>query len=162
MKFNYIITSGLAIILFSLVVIKSCNSQSQHFLNGSVRKGSVEARFDAQADCLFCKIVAGTEQAKIIAENTDVLVFETIRPHYPSHWLIIPKKHIPHLKSAQSADTMVLGKLLAAAGALANQLEQPQAFNLAINEGAQAGQTIFHVHVHLYSDSKLITNSPKI
>ena len=94
-------------------------------------------------DCVFCRIAAHLEPAKIIAENDDVIVFESIYPRYPSHWLIIPKKHIKDLKSAQPEDTLLLGKLLAVAGALGRQLESPGAFNIQINEGAQAGKRYF-------------------
>ena len=113
-------------------------------------------------NCLFCNIIKGTEPAKIVAENDDILVFESIRPRHPSHWLIIPKKHIPNLKSAQPEDRPFLGKMLSAAGALGKQLQEPKAFNLQINEGSQAGQTVFHIHVHFYSDSALATPAPTI
>lgn len=112
-------------------------------------------------DCTFCNINARTEHATIIAENKDVLVFESIRPRYPSHWLIVPKKHVENVKSA-ATDNVLLGKLFAAAGALGKQLDGTQSFNLHVNEGSDAGQTVFHLHVHFYSHNKLKVKNPQI
>ena len=150
MKLRYIISiTFLTLAASGFLIINNCNSATQ-------------SDSYAQAHCVFCKIVAGQEPAKVIAENEDVLVFQSIAPRYPSHWLIIPKKHIKDLKSAQPDDTLVLGKLLKAAGDLGKQLQEPKAFNIQINEGAQAGQTVFHLHLHFHSQSKLATNNPKI
>lgn len=154
MKIRYLI-SILTVVLVSLITIKSCNSSNDRVSIASHPQVAIH-------DCIFCKIIAGTEPAKVIAQNDDVIVFESIRPRYPSHWLIIPKKHIHDLKSTTSADIEILGKLLKAAGDLGKQLQDPQAFNIAINEGAQAGQTVFHLHLHFYSQSKLATSTPKI
>ena len=154
MKLRYLI-GILCIAVLSLITIKSCNSSNDRVSIPSHSQITVQ-------NCLFCKIVAGIEPSKIIAQNDDVIVFESIRPRYPSHWLIIPKKHIQDLKSATSADIELLGKLLKAAGDLGDQLQEPKAFNIAINEGASAGQTVFHLHLHFYSHSKLATNSPQI
>ncbi len=113
------------------------------------------------ADCTFCKINDRKAPATIIAENNDILVFETIRPRYPSHWLIVPKKHIENVKSAVT-DISLLGKLLAAAGSLGKQLDGTQSFNVQINEESDAGQTIFHLHLHFYSINKLKVSNPQI
>lgn len=153
MKLKYSIPA-LLILVVSLVTIKNCRSSNDSVV---FKKNIVTTN-----DCLFCKIATYLEPAKVIAENDDVIVFESIHPRYPSHWLIIPKKHIKDLKSTQPEDTLLLGKLLAAAGSLGRQLESPGAFNIQINEGAQAGQTVFHLHLHFYSQSKLTTHSPKI
>jgi len=144
----------LLILIVSLVTIKNCRSSNDSVV--------FKKNIATTSDCVFCKIATHLEPAKVIAGNDDVIVFESIHPRYPSHWLIIPKKHITDLKSAQPEDTLLLGKLLAAAGALGRQLESPGAFNIQINEGAQAGQTVFHLHLHFYSQSKLTTQSPKI
>jgi histidine triad (HIT) family protein len=153
MKLRYLI-GFLCVALISLVTIKSCRSSNDTVV--------FNKNITTTSDCLFCKIAAHLEPAKVIAENDDVIVFESIHPRYPSHWLIIPKKHIKDLKSAQPEDTLLLGKLLATAGALGRQLESPGAFNIQINEGSQAGQTVFHLHLHFYSQYTLTTNSPKI
>lgn len=154
MKIRYLI-GCLSIVLISLTTIKSYNSSNDQVAITSHPQVAAQ-------DCLFCKIIAGTESAKIIAQNDDVIVFESIRPRHPSHWLIIPKKHIQDLKSATLVDVEMLGKLLKAAGDLGNQLQEPQAFNIAINEGSSAGQMVFHLHLHFYSHSKLATAAPKI
>lgn len=114
----------------------------------------------AEANCLFCQIVNHQAPAKIIAENKDVMVFESIRPMYPSHWIIIPKKHEDDMKSM--TDEGLMGKIFMAASDLAKQLGGAQAFNLQVNNGTSAGQTVFHFHVHFKSQDKLITASPKI
>jgi histidine triad (HIT) family protein len=154
MKLRYLI-GIVCIAVLSLVTIKSCNSSNDRVSISSRPQVAIQ-------DCLFCKIVAGIEPSKIIAQNDDVIVFESIRPRYPSHWLMIPKKHIQDLKSITKTDIQILGKLLKAAGDLGNQLQDPKAFNIQINEGATAGQTVFHLHLHFYSESKLATNSPQI
>lgn len=103
--------------------------------------------------CLFCKIINRTEPSKIIAENDDIIVIESIRPRYASHWLIIPKKHIENIKGAQPEDQALLGKLMMAAQKLSKQLKAPGDFQFNINNGAHAGQTVFHMHVHFLSAS---------
>jgi histidine triad (HIT) family protein len=151
------------VILLSIIV-PSClmrSASAQSFLDGSQRVPRFNETF-LKHDCVFCNIIRGTEPAKIIAENNDVLVFESIHPRHASHWLIIPKKHIKDLKSVTDADVLMVGKLLQAAGTLANQLQKPQACNIALNEGKEAGQTVFHMHIHFYSDSSLLTKKPTL
>jgi histidine triad (HIT) family protein len=89
----------------------------------------------------------------VIAENDDIIVIESIRPRYASHWLIIPKKHIENIKAAQPEDQVLLGKLMLAAQKLSKQLQAPGDFQFNINNGAHAGQTVFHMHVHFLSAS---------
>ena len=112
--------------------------------------------------CTFCDIRDGKLPAKIIAQNTEVMVIESIRPMQPSHWLIIPKTHIPDLQSATDAQEIILGRILMAASKLSKQLERPGHFNLIINNGANAGQTIFHLHAHFYSQNTLAVINPQI
>lgn len=114
----------------------------------------------AEAGCIFCDIVNHTSPAQIVAENDDVLVFESINKRYPSHWLIIPKKHVPDIKSMTDEDLM--GKVFMAASDLGKQLDGAQAFNLQVNNGKSAGQTVFHFHVHFTSQNKLKTAKPII
>lgn len=154
MKLRYLI-GIVCIAVLSLITIRSCNSSNDRVSIPSHPQITVR-------NCIFCKIVAGIEPSKIIAQNDDVIVFESIRPRYPSHWLIIPKKHIQDLKSATKTDIQILGTLLKAAGDLGDQLQESKAFNVQINEGAQAGQTVFHLHLHFYSHSKLANNSSQI
>jgi histidine triad (HIT) family protein len=116
----------------------------------------------AEAQCIFCDIVNRQAPAKIIAENDDVLVFESIRPIHPTHCLIVPKKHLPDLKSARASDIELIGKVFMAASDLGKQLDGAQAFNLQINNGAGAGQTVFHFHVHFTSPNTLTTPAPRI
>lgn len=115
----------------------------------------------AEANCIFCKIVNHQAPAKIVAENNDVMAFETITPMYETHLIIVPKDHVRDLKSAQPAHTNLIGKLFMAASNLGKQLDGAQAFNVQVNNGAEAGQTIFHLHLHFKSQNKLV-GSPKI
>ncbi len=116
----------------------------------------------AEAQCIFCDIVNRQAPARIIAENDDVLIFESIQPVHPTHCLIVSKKHLPDLKSAQASDIELIGKVFMAASDLGKQLDGAQAFNVQVNNGAQAGQTVFHLHVHFTSPNKLKTSTPRI
>ena len=114
----------------------------------------------AEAKCVFCDIVNHNAPASIVAENNDVLVFKSIHQRYPSHWLIIPKPHVLDIKSMTNEQLM--GKVFMAASDLGKQLDGDQSFNLQVNNGASAGQTVFHFHVHFTSQNKLRTSNPKI
>jgi histidine triad (HIT) family protein len=100
--------------------------------------------------CLFCNIVARTVPAKIVFENDHVLAFEDIRPVAPKHALVIPKKHIPGVHDATAADAAILGEILLAGRDLAEKLGLGQGgYRLVINQGPDAGQSVFHVHCHV-------------
>lgn len=98
---------------------------------------------------LFSKIIAREIPADIVYEDHLCLAFRDINPQAPTHVLVIPKKEIPRLADAQEEDQALLGHLLLAAGKIARQLGVEDAFRLAVNNGAQAGQSVFHLHLHL-------------
>ena len=98
---------------------------------------------------LFAKIIAREIPADIVYEDDLCLAFRDINPQAPTHVLVIPKKEIPRLADAQEEDQALLGHLLLAAGKIARQLGVEDAFRLAVNNGAQAGQSVFHLHLHL-------------
>ena len=100
--------------------------------------------------CLFCNIVAKTTQAQVVFENEHALAFRDIRPVAPTHVLVIPKKHIGGVHDATAEDAAVLGQVLLAAREVAEKLGLASGgYRLVINQGADAGQTVFHVHCHV-------------
>lgn len=101
-------------------------------------------------NCIFCKIVAGQIPAKKIYEDEDVIAFHDIHPIANVHFLIVPKRHIESLLTAQEADQVLLGKLLAKAPALAREQGLGEGFRTMINTGAQGGQSVFHLHLHVF------------
>ena len=98
---------------------------------------------------LFGKIVRREIPADIVYEDDLCLAFRDINPQAPTHVLLIPKKEIDRLSSASAGDQALLGHLMLAAGKVAKQLGVADAFRLVINNGAQAGQTVFHLHLHI-------------
>jgi histidine triad (HIT) family protein len=100
--------------------------------------------------CLFCNIIERKVPSKIVLENDHALSFEDIRPVAPKHALVIPKKHIVGIHEAAPEDTALLGELLALARATAEKLGLDQGgYRLVINQGPDAGQSVFHLHVHV-------------
>jgi histidine triad (HIT) family protein len=100
-------------------------------------------------DTLFQKIIDKEIPAEVIYEDELSLAFKDINPVAPNHVLIIPKKHIPKISDAGSEDKDLLGHLLYVAGEVARELGVEDAFRLVINNGADAQQTVFHLHIHL-------------
>ena len=83
------------------------------------------------------------------------LAFRDINPQAPTHLLLIPKKEIDSLSSADGADQALLGHLMLAAAKVARQLGVGDAFRLVVNNGAEAGQSVFHLHLHILAGRKL-------
>ena len=100
-------------------------------------------------DCLFCKIASGTIPVTRLFENEQVLAFPDIHPQAPVHILIIPKQHFGSLAHTTGVDASVLGHLLAAAGEVAQQQNLAKGYRVVINTGADGGQTVEHLHLHL-------------
>lgn len=98
---------------------------------------------------LFGKIIRREIPADIVYEDDLCLAFRDINPQAPTHVLLIPKKEIDKLSSARGEDQALLGHLLLAAGKVAKQLGVDDAFRLVVNNGAQAGQSVFHLHLHI-------------
>lgn len=99
-------------------------------------------------DCIFCKIIKGEIPAKKIYEDDDLLAFWDIAPQAPKHFLVIPKKHLGGPAEAGADDEQLLGKLIRKGGELAAANGASQ-FRLVMNNGAEAGQTVFHLHMHV-------------
>jgi histidine triad (HIT) family protein len=98
---------------------------------------------------IFGKIIRREIAADIVYEDDQCLAFRDINPQAPVHVLIIPKREIPRLVDAVTGDGALLGHLLWAAGEIARKLDVSEAFRLVVNNGAEAGQSVFHLHLHL-------------
>ena len=99
-------------------------------------------------DCLFCKIVRGEIPADKLHEDDEILVFRDIAPQAPVHFLVIPKKHITGPSDVQAEDETLIGRMMRV-GAQVAAKEGIDHFRVVFNNGAQAGQTVFHIHMHI-------------
>lgn len=110
----------------------------------------------SRTDCLFCKIADGIIPATIVFENEEFVVFRDINPAAPSHLLLIPRAHYANAAEMASAVPELAGRMLAQAGKLAvAENIADQGYRLVFNTGEQAGQTVFHVHLHLLGGRSL-------
>src|SRR5580693_6210794 len=100
-------------------------------------------------DCLFCKIAAKKIPSKIVYEDAEVFAFEDIGPQAPTHILICPRKHFGSLNEASPQDQAVLGKLQLVAAEHARKLNLLEGYRTVVNTGRGAGQSVFHLHLHL-------------
>lgn len=98
---------------------------------------------------IFSKIITREIPAKIVYEDDLCLAFHDVNPQAPIHVLLIPKKEIPRLVDATAEDAALLGHLMLTANKIAQQLGVGDAFRLAVNNGADAGQSVFHLHLHI-------------
>ena len=98
---------------------------------------------------IFTKIIKREIPADIVYEDDLCLAFRDVNPQAPTHVLLIPKKEIPRLVDAMPEDQALLGHLMITANKIAQQLGVGDAFRLAVNNGADAGQSVFHLHLHL-------------
>jgi histidine triad (HIT) family protein len=103
----------------------------------------------APAACIFCKIIAKQIPARIAYEDATCVAFHDINPQAPVHVLIIPRKHFVSAGEAAEADEPVLGHLHRVAAQLAAQLGLAEGHRVVMNTGPAAGQSVFHVHLHL-------------
>lgn len=101
------------------------------------------------AESIFSRIIAGEIPSTRIYEDEQCIVIRDIHPQAPTHVLVIPRKPIEKLSDAQPEDEALLGHLLLVAARVARQLGVGDAFRLVINNGRGAGQTVFHLHMHI-------------
>ena len=101
------------------------------------------------SDTIFGKIIAGDIPAELLYEDEHCIAINDIAPQAPVHVLVIPRQGIARLVDAQPQDQALLGHLLLAAGKVAEQLGVQDAFRLINNNGEGAGQTGFHLHLHI-------------
>ena len=104
---------------------------------------------------LFGKIIRREIPADIVYEDELCLAIRDVNPQAPTHVLLIPKKEIDMLANATTEDQALLGHLMLAAGKIARQLGVGEAFRLVVNNGAAAGQSVFHLHLHILGGRKL-------
>lgn len=100
--------------------------------------------------CLFCRIVRKEIPASVIYEDDELVVFNDINPQAPLHALVIPKRHIGTLNDLGAADDALVGSMVRRAAAIAGEKGYADGgFRTVFNTNAQAGQTVFHIHLHL-------------
>jgi len=100
-------------------------------------------------ECLFCKMVAGKIPAKKVYEDESVFAFRDINPQAPTHVLIVPKKHMIGLKEAQPEDAELIGHCQLVAAQIAREEGVEEGYRTVYNVGRGAGQSVFHLHLHL-------------
>lgn len=102
------------------------------------------------SDCLFCKMVAGEIQPDVVFEDDEVLAFRDVNPQAPVHVLVIPRSHIATTNDLDADNAHLLGKLyLAAKKIAANEGIAESGYRTVINCNAGAGQSVYHIHLHL-------------
>ena len=100
--------------------------------------------------CIFCKIIEREQPAKIVYEDDQAIAIEDIRPQAPVHLLVMPRKHVPTLKEAESGDEPLMGHLLSVVAQLARERQlEARGYRTVINNGPWAGQTVYHLHLHV-------------
>ena len=108
------------------------------------------------ADCLFCKIISGEIPSTNVFRDDQVTAFRDINPAAPTHVLIVPNKHIDSVNMLISDDEPLIGHLFIVAKQLAAQEGfADKGYRLIVNTGPEAGQTVFHVHLHLLGGSPM-------
>ena len=105
-------------------------------------------------DCLFCRIVAGTIQADVVAESEHSLAFRDLDPQAPTHVLVIPRRHVADLAALATASPAEIADVVGLAAAVADQEGLP-GYRMVANTGAAAKQSVFHAHVHVLGGREL-------
>jgi diadenosine tetraphosphate (Ap4A) HIT family hydrolase len=107
-------------------------------------------------DCIFCKIINKQISSQIVAENNELLVIKDAAPKASTHYLIMPKTHVPDLMGLDQKSFHIGALVVQMAQELAQKLPgQPSAFRLISNNGAGAGQSVFHLHFHFLAGQNL-------
>lgn len=104
----------------------------------------------AVADCIFCQLVSGDIPADIVYRDDQIVAFRDVQPQAPTHILIVPQRHIATLLETEESDSALLGQMQSVAVRLAREEGlEAGGFRLVMNTLAQAGQSVFHIHLHL-------------
>ncbi|MFC1576461.1 histidine triad nucleotide-binding protein [Candidatus Omnitrophota bacterium] len=107
------------------------------------------------SDCIFCKIAKGEIESKVVYKDDQLVAFEDMRPRAPVHIVIIPKKHIERVSDIGEGETRLAGEMVAAAAKLAREKNiESSGYRLVMNCNKDAGQEVFHLHLHLMGGRK--------
>jgi histidine triad (HIT) family protein len=107
-------------------------------------------------DCIFCKIATGLVPAELLFEDEQVVAFKDIHPITPNHILVIPRKHIISLNDITIDDENLMGHMVSTARELAVQHHlEKSGYRIVFNTGPDAGQSVFHLHLHLLGGRKM-------
>lgn len=106
-------------------------------------------------DCLFCKIIAGEIPSAKVYEDEDMIIIKDIEPKAKNHFLCIPKTHFKLLSEMTEEQSEALKRCLAKIPSLENELGLQGGYRLVINQGDDAGQSVFHLHIHILSGQKM-------
>jgi len=108
------------------------------------------------SDCLFCKIIAGQIPGAIVYQDDTLVAFKDINPQAPMHVLIVPRRHISTLNALQPDDDGLVGEMVRRAAALAADAGYAaRGYRTVFNCNAEAGQTVFHIHLHVLAGRPL-------
>jgi len=107
-------------------------------------------------ECVFCQIAKRERQAAVLYQDELVTAFEDLHPIAPVHFLVVPNRHIPSVNEVTGADEDALGRLVSVARRLAHEKGvQASGYRLVINTGPDAGQSVFHLHLHVIGGRKM-------
>ncbi len=102
------------------------------------------------SDCLFCRIIRKEIPASVVYEDDDLIAFNDINPQAPLHALVVPKRHIPTLNDVAPGDDPLVGKMIRRAAAIAaDKGHAGSGYRTVFNTNSGAGQTVFHIHLHV-------------
>jgi len=108
------------------------------------------------SDCIFCKIAQGEMSADLVHQDDSILAFRDINPQAPTHILIIPREHVATMSDLDDAHKDLVGRLfLVARDLAAEEGIQDDGYRVVMNCGAKAGQTVFHIHLHLLGGRRM-------
>ena len=108
------------------------------------------------SDCLFCRIAAGEIPAKVVFRDEHLVAFQDINPQAPMHVLIVPRRHVPTLNDLSPSDDALVGEMVRRAAAIAGEQGYDQrGYRTVFNCNAEAGQSVFHIHMHVLAGRPL-------
>lgn len=110
---------------------------------------------DRDRNCLFCKIVAGEIPSERVLETDEVIALRDIHPQAPTHVLVIPRRHVPDVDTLPDDEGQLLGALFAAVRRVAEQEGLAKGYRVVTNVGAESGQSVFHLHLHVLGGRRM-------
>ena len=111
-------------------------------------------QYKRDSACLFCKIIGKEIPSAIVKESDNFVAIRDISPQAPTHILVLPKNHLTDITQADNAQE--LGKYFQAATEIAKEENLTNGFRLVVNTGAQSGQTVFHLHIHILGGREML------